>query len=200
LCQRDIGRCSAASNKHTRHAIGGDLMRDMSRAQSTLPATMRERQLRPRPKQDSIADAALLALLQQTIRQPQATWPRVSPPAGGKPACDRSPYGSGDHRAAPTSSDPGAHCAKRRRIGGHGESRARPRWVVALGRPRAWRAGGSLEHAHPGDLLHIDTKDLGRIERMGHRVTGDRAIALTAPAGSTFSSRSMIMPVSASPR
>jgi transposase InsO family protein len=30
------------------------------------------------------------------------------------------------------------------------------------------------EHAHPGDLVHIDTKKLGRIERMGHRVTGDR--------------------------
>ena len=30
------------------------------------------------------------------------------------------------------------------------------------------------EHAHPGDLLHIDTKKLGRIERMGHRVTGSR--------------------------
>jgi hypothetical protein len=30
------------------------------------------------------------------------------------------------------------------------------------------------EHAHPGDLLHIDTKKLGRSERMGHRVTGDR--------------------------
>jgi transposase InsO family protein len=30
------------------------------------------------------------------------------------------------------------------------------------------------EHAHPGDLLHIDTKRLGRIERMGHRVTGTR--------------------------
>jgi transposase InsO family protein len=30
------------------------------------------------------------------------------------------------------------------------------------------------EHAHPGDLLHIDTKRLGRIERPSHRVTGDR--------------------------
>jgi transposase InsO family protein len=30
------------------------------------------------------------------------------------------------------------------------------------------------EHANPGDLLHIDTKKLGRIERMGHRVTGAR--------------------------
>ena len=30
------------------------------------------------------------------------------------------------------------------------------------------------EHAHPGDLLHIDTKKLGRIERMSHRITGNR--------------------------
>jgi transposase InsO family protein len=30
------------------------------------------------------------------------------------------------------------------------------------------------EHEHPGDLVHIDTKKLGRIERMSHRVTGDR--------------------------
>jgi transposase InsO family protein len=30
------------------------------------------------------------------------------------------------------------------------------------------------EHAAPGDLIHVDTKKLGRIERMGHRITGDR--------------------------
>ena len=30
------------------------------------------------------------------------------------------------------------------------------------------------EHAAAGDLLHIDIKKLGRIERMSHRVTGDR--------------------------
>jgi transposase InsO family protein len=30
------------------------------------------------------------------------------------------------------------------------------------------------EHEHPGDLLHIDTKKLGRIARQGHRVTGNR--------------------------
>jgi transposase-like protein len=29
------------------------------------------------------------------------------------------------------------------------------------------------EHACPGDLVHIDTKKLGRIEKMGHRITGD---------------------------
>jgi transposase InsO family protein len=30
------------------------------------------------------------------------------------------------------------------------------------------------EHRHPGDLIHIDTKKLGRIEALGHRITGDR--------------------------
>jgi transposase InsO family protein len=30
------------------------------------------------------------------------------------------------------------------------------------------------EHQEPGDLLHIDTKKLGRIERPAHRVTGNR--------------------------
>lgn len=30
------------------------------------------------------------------------------------------------------------------------------------------------EHAAPGDLIHIDTKKLGRIERIGHRITGNR--------------------------
>ena len=30
------------------------------------------------------------------------------------------------------------------------------------------------EHEAPGDLLHIDTKKLGRIVRPSHRVTGDR--------------------------
>ena len=30
------------------------------------------------------------------------------------------------------------------------------------------------EHLHPGDLLHIDIKRLGRIKRPGHRVTGDQ--------------------------
>jgi transposase InsO family protein len=30
------------------------------------------------------------------------------------------------------------------------------------------------EHASPGDLIHIDIKKLGRIERMSHRITGNR--------------------------
>lgn len=30
------------------------------------------------------------------------------------------------------------------------------------------------EHEHPGDMIHVDIKKLGRFERIGHRITGDR--------------------------
>lgn len=30
------------------------------------------------------------------------------------------------------------------------------------------------ERDHPGDLIHIDIKKLGRLDRVGHRITGDR--------------------------
>ncbi|MDQ3560315.1 MAG: hypothetical protein M3453_14250 [Pseudomonadota bacterium] len=30
------------------------------------------------------------------------------------------------------------------------------------------------ERQHPGELVHIDTKKLGRIDGIGHRITGDR--------------------------
>src|SRR3954447_6079006 len=30
------------------------------------------------------------------------------------------------------------------------------------------------EREHPGELIHIDTKKLGRFDRVGHRITGDR--------------------------
>ena len=30
------------------------------------------------------------------------------------------------------------------------------------------------ERAHPGELVHVDVKKLGRIGRVGHRITGDR--------------------------
>lgn len=34
----------------------------------------------------------------------------------------------------------------------------------------------SYEHPRPGDLLHLDTKKLGRIRGIGHRIHGDRSI------------------------
>ncbi len=30
------------------------------------------------------------------------------------------------------------------------------------------------ERQHPGELIHIDIKKLGRFDRVGHRITGDR--------------------------
>ncbi|WP_413599693.1 IS481 family transposase [Bordetella pertussis] len=54
------------------------------------------------------------------------------------------------------------------------QPRPGPRRSVAPGRPGAGRAGGALRASAPGDLLHIDIKKLGRIQRPGHRVTGNR--------------------------
>ena len=53
------------------------------------------------------------------------------------------------------------------------------RWLAKLGLSslRALeppRVVVRYEHAAPGDLLHMDTKKLGRIVRTGHRVTGNR--------------------------
>ena len=36
------------------------------------------------------------------------------------------------------------------------------------------RAGGREHRAHPGELIHLDIKKLGRIAGLGHRITGDR--------------------------
>jgi transposase InsO family protein len=53
------------------------------------------------------------------------------------------------------------------------------RWLAKLGLSslRALEPPAPVvryEHAAPGDLLHMDTKKLGRIVRTGHRVTGNR--------------------------
>ena len=48
---------------------------------------------------------------------------------------------------------------------------------LGLGRlrlPTVDRPVVRYEREHPGELLHVDTKALGRIVRPGHRVTGDR--------------------------
>lgn len=57
----------------------------------------------------------------------------------------------------------------------HGRSRlvARPRPEEVI----------RYEHPHPGDLIHVDIKKLGRILKPGHRVTGDRRGQLKGKAG-----------------
>jgi transposase InsO family protein len=42
------------------------------------------------------------------------------------------------------------------------------------------------ERAHPGELIHVDIKKLGRFERIGHRITGDRRQGETRGAGFEF--------------
>lgn len=37
--------------------------------------------------------------------------------------------------------------------------------------------------ARPGDMIHVDTKQLARFERVGHRITGDRRLDCTRGAG-----------------
>ena len=57
------------------------------------------------------------------------------------------------------------------------------------------------EREHPGDMIHIDIKKLGRFERVGHRITGDIASAsptVAAWAGSSFMSASTTLRASPS--
>ena len=51
-------------------------------------------------------------------------------------------------------------------LGRHGKSRLPPLTAP----PPVVR----YEYARPGDLIHLDVKKLGRIERIGHRINGDR--------------------------
>ena len=46
--------------------------------------------------------------------------------------------------------------------------------VGRLKPPMASEPVRRYERAHPGELLHIDVKKLGRIGRVGHRINGDR--------------------------
>ena len=42
------------------------------------------------------------------------------------------------------------------------------------------------ERDHPGELIHIDIKQLGRFERVGHRITGNRQLGESRGAGFEF--------------
>jgi len=58
------------------------------------------------------------------------------------------------------------------------------------------------ERERPGEMIHLDIKKLGRINGVGHRITGDRRGAHVAKGlvGSSSMSPSMTPPVSLSPR
>ena len=58
------------------------------------------------------------------------------------------------------------------------------------------------ERENPGEIIHIDIKKLGRFERVGHRITGDRRVRTraAAPAGISSTSALTTIPASPSPR
>jgi hypothetical protein len=78
----------------------------------------------------------------------------------------------------------GAHIAVRT-----GLSRATVSRILRRARLSRWRdlvpapAVVRYERQHPGELLHLDIKKLGRICQPGHRLTGDRRIRARGRAG-----------------
>src|SRR6202008_1784432 len=55
------------------------------------------------------------------------------------------------------------------------------------------------EREHPGEMIHIDIKKLGRFERVGHRITGIASASPTAAASAGSSSMSASTTPRASP-
>ena len=84
------------------------------------------------------------------------------------------PRGGGGHRAAPSPSDPSERCEKLGYLGKRGRSCREPSGPAAAFALEPAEPVVRYEHAAPGDLIHIDTKKLGRIVRTGHRITGNR--------------------------
>ena len=91
------------------------------------------------------------------------------PPAPGRPRAARQ-----DRRAAPAAARPPAHRPAR----GSGMSTVarilRHRGPDRLSSPGPPPAANRCVWDHPGDLLHLDTRKLGRCRRPGHRAARDR--------------------------
>ena len=104
----------------------------------------------------------------------------------------------------------GPSTPKRRRLSAADEARSRAQWgrpvharcaarsarldhrqgAAAAGAFAAHDSRGrrSYERARPGDLLHLDTKKLGRFWHVGKRIHRDGSSAARGPAGSTWPS------------
>jgi len=62
------------------------------------------------------------------------------------------------------------------------------RWLKAIGLGRLRNLEPKepvrrYQWAQPGDMIHVDTKQLARFERVGHRITGDRRLGSSPGAG-----------------
>ena len=121
----------------------------------------------------------------------------AAPPA---PA-DAGGDGRAGRGAAPAALDGQADRRRGRRLAGDRQPRPAAAGAQQARRAGAGRAGPALRAEHPGELIHIDIKKLGRFEAVGHRITGDAGRATApAPAGSSSRSASTTPRGSPSPR
>lgn len=115
------------------------------------------------------------------------TWLRRHREGGKHRYCDRSSAPHGRPHATPAGRIAQIEALRRQRLSG-------PQIASALGMPRS-SVGAILrrlglnrlsalepkpeivryERAAPGELIHLDIKSLGRIDGVGHRITGSRA-------------------------
>jgi hypothetical protein len=132
-------------------------------------------------RQPATEVGADLGVSERTVRKWLARWQ-----AGGEPALD-------DRRSAPArqrrlrSAQVAASAALRRQrltspvIARRLACRSRRRPCPASPRPRppqaprSARTGRPLPRERPGELVHIDTRKLGKIAGIGHRITGRRS-------------------------
>jgi transposase InsO family protein len=107
--------------------------------------------------------------------------------AGGEPALhDRSSAPARSPRRLPDEVTAEIERLRRRRLSGPQIARRLGRPVSTIGLALRRQGLGRLsalepkppviryQRANPGELLHIDTKKLGKIDGIGHRITGDR--------------------------
>jgi transposase InsO family protein len=128
------------------------------------------------------AVATARRLSEKTVRK----WTRRYAEGGGPALADRS---SRPHGVVPVAERRGyplvlklrrARCSYAEIALRTGLSRATlSRWLRRVGLNRLKSLEPTVpvvryERDHPGDLLHLDIKKLGRFQRVGHRITGDR--------------------------
>src|ERR1700730_9131043 len=112
---------------------------------------------------------------------PDADWSRANRHAGGKRTDAAGRRTSRRRLSAHRPQMGGALCRRRRRrfagpvlaaeaaLSPHPASRHEDTVAVEAATPVR-----RYERAHPGELIHLDIKKLGRFKRIGHRITGDR--------------------------
>ncbi len=89
----------------------------------------------------------------------------------GVAAHDRSLEGTGHRRVATQASDAGAHRSGSEPVQEHRRSSTARAGLSLLSGLLPAEPVVRYAHEAPGDMIHIDTRKLGRIERPSHRVT-----------------------------